>query len=139
MSDYTDILRACAEADLRAGRSGILNMTSNSIAPSSATLTIEALESIQRAMRDIPPRPAIDLYGHALGTDQCFTIDVPEELRPFSLSGRQLVIVPETRIDEIYRELRAAGVDVRLKPRMSACAVCEETPCMCLVRAENGE
>lgn len=120
MGDYTEILRLCADQMVREGKilgAGMVNTTANTT--DSQNLTIEKLEAVMRQFRDLPPRPAIDLFGHNLG-DQCYTLKVPKETEFFRQHGesRQMVIVPETRIDEIYHVLRDAGIDVRLKPRL---------------------
>lgn len=90
-----------------------------------STLTIEKLLEAQKLIDDLgPPPPGIDLYGHSLATtqDQAYLIHAdkfPEALRIFRGPGpqRTVVIVPRARLGTTYRDLREAGIDVRLEPR----------------------
>lgn len=125
MSDYTDIIRMCADQMVREGKilgAGMGNTTANTADANS--LTVEKLQAAMRLLRDIPPRPAIDLYSHELG-DQCYILTIPKD-SAFWLAyrgGRQIVVVPEKQIDDIYHQIREAGIDVRFKPRFPESSV----------------
>jgi len=58
--------------------------------------------------RNLPPPVRVDLYGHDLG-DQAFELNRPAKERRF-------IVVPRDKLLSTYKELRAAGVDVRLEP-----------------------
>jgi hypothetical protein len=81
------------------------------------SLTIEKIQAAIRLIQDIPPRPAIDLFGHDLSTDVAYTFD---DCKVLPKSERKMVIVPRSKLQETYRALLDSGIDVRLEPRYGA-------------------
>lgn len=69
-----------------------------------------------------PPR--YDLYWHQLGNGQVYELP---ELDAYSMAalgtdGRRILVVPKDALDEWYRMLIDAGIDVRLQPRFRQAA-----------------
>lgn len=95
---------------------GESNTTARNVPENS--LTLEKLQAAMRIVRDLPPPPRIDLYPQDLDAQQVFKIDssrLPHA--PFTKSGREMWLAPRARLNEVYRAMLDAGVDVRLEPR----------------------
>ena len=124
--------------NLGTGINRILNMDSDAGGAQTPpnTLTAEKLRAIWDQLPKMTPSSgAFDLYGHdMLDQERAFVIDrrkVNEQMyagrsawmRRFVEHGdldRQMVIVPRARLQEIFREAKAQGLDVRLEPRYGA-------------------
>jgi hypothetical protein len=147
MSDYTDIIRQVMEADLKAGRSKILNMDEvgmgNTTGVNSPTLNVAKLREMARRLEDYVQPRAFDLYGHDLpDQEQAYIIDRRKlheglykgpnawmgKLAAFIDLHRDMVIVHRTRLLSIYHSMKAQGLDVQLEPRYGAPWTPQETP-----------
>lgn len=87
---------------------------------SSRSLTSRKLLDMmaQLPILNVPPSPAIDLYGHDLNPEQMYEIKAPPASLGLMPRFRRVIVVPNSRIDVIYQQMRALGMDVRLKPRV---------------------
>lgn len=124
-----------------------LGNTTNSIDP--GCLTVDKLREMQRLLdqitKDMPQAEHFDLYGHDLpNLEKCYILDplkVHEQMYGKGPLGRlswlgkilagaerdrKMLIVPRVRLEEIYFQLRALGLDVRLEPRYGAQPAGEE-------------
>lgn len=121
MSDYEDIFRLMADADLRKGNIGGMHANSTGLPPTPEnTLTREKLLAMMTVVdKTSPPVPGIDLHGHTHDPEACYILD-KSKLFPVFDDGRRTVVVPEAKILEIYRVMREQGMDVRLRPRYGA-------------------
>ena len=105
MSNYFDILK-----HMPLTTSSVINMHPDGVAPEQG-LTAEKLQKVWREIQRSMPAPVcVDLYGHDLG-DQAYELKRPA-------GKRQFIVVPRARLMATYCELKQAGVDVRLEPRI---------------------
>jgi hypothetical protein len=81
------------------------------------TLTVEKIREAMRLVDSIPKPPMIDLYG-APFIDKAYEINWPSNAHAWiGAKRRKVIVVPEMQLDDWFRKLKDAGIDVRLEPR----------------------
>lgn len=97
---------------------GTIGTTEGLSSIDSKTLLNE-IKKIHDEFQKIPPIPRYDLYGGPVG--RCVEIKNSEyfdEFLPKSCKGRTVLVVPKGQLYAIGDNLRKAGIDVRIEPRI---------------------
>jgi hypothetical protein len=101
----------------------VSNFTNNTgSAGASGTLTIKKIRDMMDALPPDLPAPRYDLYPHDL-PDNNLMYTINRSGNPSLYIGqdisRHMLIVPRSRMMAIYHDLRNAGIDVMLEPRVA--------------------
>jgi len=88
----------------------------------SGTLTIKKIRDMLDALPPALPAPRYDLYPHDMPDNNLmYTINRSGNVGFYFGQdiSRHMLIVPRSRMMAIYHELRNAGIDVMLEPRVA--------------------
>lgn len=104
--------------------------TSNTACSGGEGLTLAKLQAAIDSIPKLPPAPKFDLFGSPAITE-AYEIDMTKtmpELMPPGSKGRRFLVVPKDKLLWWYDELRKAGADVRLEPRIRPSTTCSDCP-----------
>ncbi len=90
-------------------------VTTQSTTETVKPFTYEDLLECKRLLDNMPPSPCVDLWPHDL--PDVGVVELKE--LAFEIFDRRQIVVPRLRLEEIAIELRRAGVDVRVQPKIA--------------------
>ncbi len=95
---------------------GVTSTVNNADANSS--FTFADLQEAQRLLDKKFPVPHVDLWPHDLPENAMYELktEATDVLSMWITDGRRQLIVPRTKLLEIFHMMKDAGIDVRLQP-----------------------
>jgi hypothetical protein len=91
----------------------------SSVTSTGSALTMDKLREAVAILKELPPRPAFDLWPHDLPSADMYELKggIAGELG-YITKGRRQLVVPRARLELSAYELRLAGADVRVEPKI---------------------